>query len=391
MADDFYLDPGLVFHITSYRAQVFTNSLQRGARLSLFEDCNGQPATDPFKSFDTESVATESPASDGFSLVTYVWNLCDEHLTLDGDKTYWLSVQGKVLCNETDRAYWAVVGATPRPSEMIGSVPFKALGVGNDPCTTTTFEEWTTIADCCIGCANTAWLMTGEKCQLLLDNTPVDLDATTRGGDPSGLNRGVFSRAADNIAITPCRNETICFLEAYIWTNCNPVRGFLEIYDNSCVFPVGPARFTAEPTEVIPLDESVVIDGVSYDGYKLVFWNPPWHLEGGRNYWISVGADGQGAFAARSFFAYRDQSLTCDPCGELHITPGAKLANRQTSTTWTRATREYAFRVATKPYNLEVGTHGGTINLCPPDINRSGSVTIQDMFDFLDQYLNGCP
>src|SRR5262249_25615925 len=154
----------------------------------------------------------------GDVLVTYVFNLCEEKLVLDGGQTYWLSIQGKVDCNDTDHAFWASVGLTPTPRDMIGSVPFKAFGTGPYPCMPNGYEPWETIADCCIGCVNMAYLMTGEVCQLLWDNGALDLGANTRGGDPSGINRGIFARAADNIAIKPCRDEEVCFIDAYIWT-----------------------------------------------------------------------------------------------------------------------------------------------------------------------------
>ena len=76
---------------------------------------------------------------------------------------------------------------------MIGSVPYKNLGTGDHPCTEPVFGEWETIADCCIGCANMSFSITGSACQIIWDNGNVDL-GPTKGGDPSGINRGIFSR-----------------------------------------------------------------------------------------------------------------------------------------------------------------------------------------------------
>jgi hypothetical protein len=229
--------------------------------------------------------------------------------------------------------------------------------------------------------------MTGSACQIIWDNGDVDR-GPTRGGDPSGINRGTFARAADNIVVKPCRTETICWIEAYIWTNCTPVFGFLEVYDNSCNLPTGGVRHRAVPTDIIELDDRVVIDGDEYRLVKLEFWDVPWTLVGGKNYWISVGADGAGSFNARSFFAY---SVPVSPCGcrEVHLSKGAKLPNRQSDTRWIRADREYAFRIATKPFFMD-GVPSPA-ELCPQDTNRNGSVTVDDLLLFLQNWFIGCP
>jgi hypothetical protein len=394
VADDFYLSPGLVYRITSFRAQIVTNSIERGARLELFRDCDGSPVAEPFFTRETTDVASEVPDSEaGFTLVTYVFNLCEDKLVLDGDQTYWISIQGKVDCNVTDRAYWASVGVRPTPTTLIGSVPFKQFGEGEHPCTVSEFGPWESIADCCIGCVNMAYLFTGERCQLYWDNGAVDLGATTRGGDPSGINRATFARAADNIVIKPCREEEICFIEAWIWTNCDPVQGFLEVYDNQCAIPTGQPVHRATPTDVVPLNETVLIDGVRYNGYLLKFWNIPWRLVGNKNYWISVGADGTGSFNARSFFAYADSSNPCTACERRQITYGAVLPSRQADNRWFRSTHEYAFRIATRPFFLDpvAIAPGSLTNLCPPDVNRDGSATVQDIFDYMNAYFAGCP
>lgn len=395
VADDFYLPPGMLYRITSFRAQMVTNSIERGARLSLFRDCDGSPYMEPFFTFDTEEIASEAPTSSpGFALVTYVFNLCESKLVLDGDQTYWVSIQGKVNCNETDQAFWAIRGVDPEPRDMIGSVPVKAEGLGDYPCEPDGYESWTSIADCCIGCVNMAYLLTGETCQLLWDNGPIDLGANTRGGDASGINRGIFSRAADNISIKPCQDEEVCFIQAWIWTNCSPVQGFIEFYDNLCAMPVGAYVHRAVPTDVIPLEgQFLTIDGVQYQGYRLEFWNVPFHLTRNKNYWVSVGADGAGSFNARSFFAFSDNTDPCTSCERRHITYGATLPNRQSSNVWQRGSREYAFRIATKPFYLETVPvpPNSFVNRCPSDFNHDEVSTIQDFFDFINAFFAGCP
>lgn len=391
VADDFYLPPGLLYRITGFRGQILTNSIERTARLQFFRDCDGAPAGEPFAQFETSNVASETEGDNGKMLITYAFEFCDEKLVLDGGEQYWVSLQGKVNCNATDQAYWAIVGVEGDPHTMIGSVPYKALGVGDHPCTVTGYEPWVSIADCCIGCANMAYSMTGSFCQLAWDNGDVDV-GPTRGGDPSGINRAVFSRAADNIVVKPCRTEEICWIEAYIWTNCTPVQGFLEVYDNSCKLPSGTNyRYRATPTDVIELDQHVTIDGAEYRLVKLEFWNIPWTLTGGQNYWISVGADGAGSFNARSFFAYAMPTTFCG-CQDIHITHGAKLANRQSDTRWLGGDREYAFRIATKAFYTDpVITTIPPSRVCEQDINEDGVVSVQDIFAFLQAWFAGCP
>lgn len=391
VADDFYLPPGLLYRITGFRGQILTNSIERTARLQFFRDCDGAPAGEPFAVFETSNVASETEGDNGKMLITYAFEFCDEKLVLDGGEQYWVSLQGKVDCNTTDQAYWAIVGVEGDPHDMIGSVPYKALGVGDHPCTVTGYDPWQSIADCCIGCANMAYSMTGSYCQLIWDNGAVDL-GPARGGDPSGINRAIFSRAADNIVVKPCRTEQVCWIEAYIWTNCTPVQGFLEVYDNSCKLPSGTSyRFRATPTDVIELDETATIDGAEYRLVKLEFWDIPWTLTGGTNYWFSVGADGAGSFNARSFFAYAMPTTFCG-CQDIHISHGAKLANRQSDTRWLRGDREYAFRIATKAFYTDpIITNIPPARACEQDINEDGVVSVQDIFVFLQAWFAGCP
>lgn len=391
VADDFYLPPGLLYRITGFRGQILTNSIERTARLEFYRDCDGAPAGEPFAVFESSNVASETQGDNGKMLITYVFEFCEDKLVLDGGEQYWVSLQGKVNCNTTDQAFWAIVGVEGDPHDMIGSVPYKALGVGDHPCTVTGYEPWESIADCCIGCANMAYSMTGSFCQLIWNNGDVDL-GPERGGDPSGINRGIFSRAADNIVVKPCRTEEICWVEAYIWTNCTPVFGFLEVYDNDCKLPGGTAyRYRAVPTDVIELDQHATIEGVEYRLVKLEFWNIPWTLTGGQNYWFSVGADGAGSFNARSFFAYAMPTSFCG-CQDIHLTPGAKLANRQSDTRWLSGNREYAFRIATKAFYTDaIVTSIPPSRSCEQDINEDGVVSIQDVFSFLQAWFAGCP
>ena len=60
--------------------------------------------------------------------------------------------------------------------------------------------------------------------------------------------------------------------------------------------------------------------------------------------------------------------------------------------TWIDTGKDYAFRIAVR------GTLG-LVNaqpavppvICPPDINNSGAVDTQDIFDYMNMWFMGCP
>ena len=40
---------------------------------------------------------------------------------------------------------------------------------------------------------------------------------------------GTFLYITDNFVLNPCATTEVCYLEAYVWTNCFPVHGFAEL------------------------------------------------------------------------------------------------------------------------------------------------------------------
>ncbi len=416
VADDFELCNGYVHRIFSFRGTVLTNSLPdfRKAKLEFYEDCNGEPARVPFAKYLNAVVVNVEPRyTPGYDLVTYEFDLCDAHLWLDGGKTYWVSLMGLTDGNTQDLTFWIEAPSYYGEHNLLAGVPRKALGTDSGNWNTFTFGEWDEIADCCIGCVNMCFDLKGSSCKVYWDNGPVDLDPATAGGSPSGANGYITSRSVDNFAINPCKDETACAIEAYVWNNCVPPTAFIEIYDDApCSLNydfdppvsqrVGPAQdwfsrtIRIDAPSVTRLDKTVIIDGVEYHLYRLFFDDLKLVFQRGHNYWISAGVNGTGSFAQRAFFAYVDDCP--EPNCNVKISPG--YSRRETPaprTPWVEGTRDFAFRIMVAPESTDLmipddgDPAGAPAPACVADLDGSGDVTPTDLFTFLDAWFAGCP
>jgi len=90
----------------------------------------------------------------------------------------------------------------------------------------------------------------------------------------SGANRTASPppRTADNFVTRPCKDQDVCLIDAVIYTDCNPVTGFVEIYSSDCRLPVGAPIATLVPTSVIPLNVSYCTHTVFYCVCSLVIY-----------------------------------------------------------------------------------------------------------------------
>lgn len=416
VADDFELCNGYVHRIFSFRGTLLTNTLPdfRKAKLEFYEDCNGEPARVPFAKFlNSVIIKTEWNYAPGYDLVTYEFDLCDAHLWLEGGKTYWVSLMGLSDNNTQDLSFWIEAPAHYGEHNLLAGVPRKALGTNSGNWNTFTFGAWEGISDCCIGCVNMCFDITGSSCKVYWDNGPVDLDPLTAGGSPSGANGYITSRSVDNFTINPCKDERVCAIEAYVWNNCVPPTAFIEIYEDApCSLNydfdppvsqrVGPAQdyfarsASMEAHSVTRLDKTVIIDGVEYHLYRLFFEGQDLVLQKGHNYWISAGVQGTGSFAQRAFFAYVDDCP--EPNCNVKISPG--YSRRETPaprTPWVEGTRDFAFRIIVAPEktgDLMIppdDSFGAPAPACIADIDGTGDVTPTDLFTFLDAWFAGCP
>ncbi len=400
-ADDFYLCEGEVHRVSGFSGQLITDSILLKAKLDLYADCDGQPG-ELLYTFANSTAVVNSTLPGGFRLVTYSFNLCDQKIWLSGG-TYWVSLMGKTDGQGTDKSYWASTERT----DILGSVPFKALGVNQGlPFNQYAFGPWESIAECCIGCTDLAFKVTGESCPLVWDNGPPALagswvdDSTGiiqnwASGSPSGANGSITSRTFDNFVIKTCEDVEVCFIETYIWTDCSPVNGFVELYDNECRTPgiVPLAGLTANASSAVYQGETTVIDGRVYRLYRLLFCDLDWTLERGTTYWLSTGARPTGSFSERSFFAY---SFTCKrPC-QIRLSPGERIDIAPVlSQDWIDTGKDFSFLIGARVEQRMIqgpnGNGSSTPTVCPADFNNDGVGDLLDLLGYLDVWLPGCP
>jgi len=392
-ADDFYLRPGEVHRINGFTGYLLTDSLAqiRRARVEFYNDCDGAPAGEPIATFSAGEVVSVTPSRDGFDLVTFFFDLCEEGLWLEGGRTYWVSFYGVTDNQMTDLSFWAIDEASG-PRALAGTPPRKSEGVATGVWGEFDYGPWDPVEECCVGCVNLAFKLRGESCKVLWDNGRPDL-GPGKGGSPSGANRARVSRTADNFITTTCEPARICLIQAWIWTNCNPVHGFIELYDNDCKLPFGSPVFSAPSTRAIATGESALIDGSVYQGYLLELDMPDWSLLPGRNYWLAAGAHNTGNFNSRAFFANSRRACGVT-CLESQITPGARRDTSPIPTPWELTSRDYAFRIAVQQPPVLLPTVGGglpTEPMCLADADASGQIEVADIFAFLSAWFAGCP
>ncbi len=392
-ADDFFLVEGQVHHLTAFSGQMLTNSWPglRRARLEFYNDCNGKPEAQPFKTFTNPQIVAQSPAPNGFTLVTYRFDLCSQGLWLDGGRTYWVSLIGLTDHVTGDLSYWAVSGDQQQNTPIAGNVPCKARGIPGGNWNEFTFGPWSSISECCVGCVGFAYKLEGESCKLIWDNGRPDLSPQTRGGSPSGAYREQTGEAVDSFLLPPCTNDPICFLEGYIWSNCDPLSGFVRIIENDCRLP-GRTLYSGTPTSVERLSDTWVSGPHTYSLHRVRITGLNLTLAPGRNYWIQFGAFSGGNFSTSAFFAY---STSCSPCkGQTGPNALARITAPIPDAAWSNPERDFAFRIGVHYESIHGvaldGTHS-TPQACPADADRSGDVSVADIFAFLSAWFAGCP
>jgi len=391
-ADDFFLLEGMVHRLTAFSGQMLTNSWPglRRAKLELYNDCNGKPEAIPFKTFDEFTIVGQTPAPGGFVLITYRFDLCEEELWLDGGKTYWLSLIGLADRVTDDLSFWAVSGDPQQHNPIAANVPCKARGLPGGNWDEFEFDAWDSIAECCVGCVGFAFKLEGQSCKVLVDNGGPDL-GMGRGGTPSGVHREQTTEAVDSFTLPPCKDDPICFIEGYIWSNCNPLDGFIQIFENDCNLP-GHLVYTATPTKVERLDDTWTPGAYTYHLYRVQLCGINLRLPAGRNYWIQFGAYSGGNFSTSAYFAH--STTDCEDCSAPRGSQGlgriiAPIADAE----WTPQGRDFAFRVAVHQPVLSqiVGGPFSSPESCIGDADGSGDATVADIFTFLSAWFAGCP
>jgi VCBS repeat-containing protein len=403
-ADDFYLCQDEFHKLNSFSGQMITNSIFPKAKVLLFDDCNGKPGRQLYK-FTNFRITNTRNLSDGYKLVTYSFDLCSEHIWLPGG-VYWIALVGLTDGQGTDLSYWAAVGDQPDSSKLLGSVPAKVLGIQQSPgWTEYAFGKWEDTNECCVGCVNLAYKLTGVSCPVVWDNggpalsgawtdTVSGLSYNYAGGSPSGANGPFAAITADNFVVKPCEDLDVCYIETYIWTDCLPVQGFIELRSNDCRTPskLPLTQFVANADSVESLGVTTYIEGRQYKLYRLIFDSLNWTLNQGTTYWLASGARQTGSFTERSFFAY---SADCRRVCDIRISPGQKIDFTPSPQEWTNAYRDFAFRIAAKvpqPLNASANVVATpVITGCIGDIDQDGDSDVSDLFLFLDAWFAGCP
>lgn len=399
VVDDIYFPPGCVQRLTAFEGWMLTSSIPelRRAKLEFYDDCNGAPAAEPFLTVGPErsEVVSAEPAADGLFLVKYRFDLCDLCLWLDGGRTYWVGLIGLTdSVDMSDISYWVV--DQREEARIMGRPAFKAEGQTipgwNQPFE---FGPWEPIEDCCVGCHNMVFCIFGDSCKLIWDNGPAgESQADALASPASGAHRSQESKAADDFVTPTCEPQEVCLIDAWVWTDCEPPHGFVEIYENEPCDGAAPAdeplaRFDAD--KAIETGITATIGGRPYRLVVLRIVDPGWIAPAGRTLWLSAGVESTGSFVVGSRFALvNDECVEC----EHRVAPAQIRSIRPIETDWTtmQPPGALAFRIATRIATdpIPAASPGGA-EACAADANGDGALAVDDIFTFLSAWFVGCP
>lgn len=407
VADDFILPPGHLHRIMAFRGVMLTNSLApaRRARVEFFEDCNGHPADEPFFISTNFEAFELGLRADQNYVVEYRFDLCEDNLWLLGGRGYWVALIGETDRVTFDLSSWAFT--EPAGENLISKLPVTSEGE-KVAYQVYEFGPWSPLCTSCPDCVNMVYKLDGYSCPIIHDNGRPDVRIASRGGIKSGPYNSAIWRARDDFVIRMCEDRHVCVIDAWVWANCYPSHGFIEIYsDDPCAAKDGPPVVTEAalppiygpipPTQIVDTGEELVIPGSPEPLrlYHMRFIEPAgWVLAAGRTYWISAGASQTGSFGTQSLFAFANRCPM--PCDFMMNMPQVRRVSAL-STDWSNALplerRDLAFRIAVHP--LANGQHAPGHHAepdCPADMDLDGAYGVPDIFLFLaDWFAGGCP
>ncbi|MCC6321786.1 MAG: hypothetical protein IT438_10180 [Phycisphaerales bacterium] len=414
-ADDFWLCEGNIYRINSISGQLTTDSVVPKADVIILEDCDGLPGEVVAAAFSV--TPTEIPESaecllgevtinetgqttdDGFRIIDVRANW--DRLFLKGG-AYWVIIYGYSGTADPDEQFFWGTSGNQRVKGRPGQFSEFEVESGT--------LHWTSIDEICCGCTDFNFCVQGEQCKILLDNGLPRVE--TRGGGlaeyaiagPSFSSQGNIAtkvRTADQFVVPPCSDAYLCYIEAWVWTNCDTIR--LELYSGDCHLP-GESEPIATFTAECIFDTEIVrnLGGQDVTLRKAVFFGQGpgtmlggnggrgYRLEGGQNYWLSAYADGTGRQNGRGFFAFNSY---CDRECWINFDPSATKGPPYATSLWRANSDDNAFLVAIHQVAEPIvgPPAGGSDPVCPGDFNRDGNATVQDLFDFLAAYFAGCP
>ena len=422
-ADDFTLDEGSIHTIESVSVVMSTNALPglEKAKVEIYSDCNGCPDR-LLRKFTVHHTETLGALADGYRIVRFTFVIAEQptddgslsELILPGG-TYWITGVGRTDGNDQTLAYF---GTSREPVK--GHTPKKILGAPSmDPAEFFFPGPWLDTAECCIGCTDLSFRVRGRSCKVLYASGPADLSSP--GGIVSEFSEGVRdSRGAGDFAISPCHTVRVCYIEGCIYTNCVGFSAIAEIYANACHTPAGsPGRsalFTAKATSIEPLDSTVVISGTRLSAYRVRFnlFNDGSIVLPGGGYWLSIAVYDTFSNGERALFCF---SSRCRPACQVDFNPAAAAdaLSLASGGTWSSLPgREVSFLIAGERIDRMYtsgqggdsptgGNSGGSGTgsggngggdggaACIADFNRDGRLWVDDIFDYLDAWFQGCP
>jgi hypothetical protein len=410
--DDFWLCEGQVSIIHRVSGTMNTNSVVPKVIVVILPDCDGRPVlTEPLAvaglsgtRFDVdqedvpfvlgrvEILDNSRAGPDGFrSIEARAYFDLEKKLALKGG-VYWVTFIGvSGTLDPLDEFFWATSGN--------GVVKGKPGAFFND-------GEWLDSDLLCCGCTDYNFCLDGETCKILLDNGGPILSA---GGQllfpgvaslQNGGNTATKSRAADKFVVPPCVRFDPCYIEGWVWTNCERVA--LQFFRDSCHCPLDQDSGSPLRTADCVMGTGIRLpdpSGIEVELKKVQFFltEPEAAAIGpgtsnGFNLWLSLVGLGDNRQNARAYFAFGDR---CDrPCESFG--PGCFRPAPFDQTTWrpngiantSFPGFDHAFLIAMREPRI---VRPPVVTECPADINRSGDVTVQDIFSFLEAFFTGCP
>ncbi len=419
-ADDLFLCEGYVYDLSTVSARLLTTTLVGlvKPRMEIWSDCNGSPGQLLY-TFDKPRVSETGQnfgtAFDGRALrivdVVFDVNLEtkveNKNIVLKGG-TYWVSIYGTTdlqcqtmqMCDVT---YWGTAGngvIKGVPARKIDGVPTPSYNQFNFP------GPWGSVLDdCCVGCTDLNFVFCAEPCKILIDNgggrRQVGSEAVGASSQyaPTSWSQ-IETRAADDFVAPPCDPIEICYVEGCVLTNCVGFWGAFELYNNDCNRPsyalggqpIGGQQYLA--TKIIPLGYSALVDGRTLNAFKLEFHDLAIRLDGGRQYWISIGVKHTFSINERAQFCYNSD---CRRSCLIRFNEGRALTAFTTETLrdgsvvpgWAKVGNDFSFLIAAN--TVSSSTPIGSTPACAADFNVDGSVTAADIFDYLNAWFTGCP
>lgn len=396
-ADDFYLLPGRIYHINSIEATLITDSIFPKARLELYNDCNGLPSDPPFRVAPQATTIFDTGSTfEGKRVLRVRWDFTD--LWLRGGESYWVSAIGQGLGSANETWYWGTAGNSATNAIKGRPGAFKSV-IGGIP-------NWVSIdgrgCPSCIGCTDFAFCVDAESCKILTDNGSYATQGSISLDGPGGT----AARTADDFVIPPCVPQRLCYIEAYIASNCDQAR--LALYSSTCLNadpshgiaggtrPNGFIPFaTLTPDRIVDTGRTTVIGGVTYPIYCLQFWNfGNITLQPG-DYWLSAYGLSTGNIIQRAYFLYnQDCNRSClirwnesNIYGPF-VQPAPYAWVRGSTITGTP--HDNAWTIAVHDDVLIRGMGNGNAS-CAADFNIDGVIGTQDVFDYLAAWFAGCP